>query len=310
MLPLGITMGDAAGIGPEIIIKTLASGRYAPESLLIYGDEAILKSTAKRLGYSDLFIPIRHCGFSLGEIKLGEIQAQAGKGAFLYLKTAIEDALSGKIKGITTAPLHKVSLKLAGYDYPGHTEILAELTHSPDVAMMLLNDEIRTLLATIHVPLSQVPALITRPSQERLIHLAHQVCLQLGISHPRIAIAGLNPHAGEEGRFGTEEQNIIIPAIQHMQSRGLQVSGPYPSDTVFMRARKGEFDIVIAQYHDQGLIPVKYLGLDKGVNVTVGLPIIRTSVDHGTAFDIAGQGIADPESLMTAIDVALNMEKI
>src|SRR5690606_9911239 len=184
-----------------------------------------------------------------------------------------------------------------GADYPGHTEILAERSATTHYAMMLVNQELRVILATIHVPLNQVSAMITHSLELQTIRLAQRACIQAGIAKPRVAVAGLNPHAGEEGRFGREDIEVIEPAIQQARNEGIDASGPWPGDTVFMRARQGEFDIVVAQYHDQGLIPVKYMGLDQGVNVTVGLPFIRTSVDHGTAFDIAGQGVADPRSL-------------
>jgi len=206
-----------------------------------------------------------------------------------------------------TAPLSKHSMHLAGIDQPGHTEILAERTHTADYAMMLANDELRVLLVTIHIALADVPRAITLQAESRAIRLADRACRQMGIARPRIAVAGLNPHAGEDGKFGREDIDIIGPAIAQARDAGLDVSGPWPGDTVFMRARRGEFDIVVAQYHDQGLIPVKYLGLDQGVNVTVGLPFVRTSVDHGTAFDIAGKGVADAASLVAAFDLALSM---
>lgn len=305
-LPIALTMGDAAGIGPEIIIKTLAESAQT-DQLLVYGDENILRQTAIRLGMPNLTIPIRTCCPPLPPITMGKAQAAAGEGAYQFLRQAIEDCMSNKASAIVTAPLHKVSLKMAGYDFPGHTEILAALTHTPDVAMMLVNEELRIILVTIHVALSKVPQIINFEQECRIIRLAQQACLQMGITDPRIAVAGLNPHAGEEGRFGEEEIHIITPAIEAMRRQGINVSGPYPGDTIFMRARQGDFDIVIAQYHDQGLIPIKYLGIDEGVNVTVGLPFIRTSVDHGTAFDIAGKGIADPRSLQAAIRTALKM---
>src|SRR5690606_9681127 len=194
-----------------------------------------------------------------------------------------------------------------GDDYPGHTEILAERTGTRQYAMMLANPQLRVILVTIHVPLARVSALITYEHELETIRLAHQACRQARITRPRVAVAGLNPHAGEDGRFGREEIEIIEPAIRQARTEGIDASGPWPGDTVFMRARQSEFDIVVAQYHDQGLIPVKYLGVDEGVNVTVGLPFVRTSVDHGTAYGIAGQGIADPASLRTAYETALAM---
>jgi 4-hydroxythreonine-4-phosphate dehydrogenase len=220
---------------------------------------------------------------------------------------AIDDAQLGRIAAIVTAPLNKEAMHAAGLDFPGHTEILAQRSGTEHVAMMLVNEQLRVILTTIHLALSDVPKTITQALELRTIELAHQACQGMGIENPRIAVAGLNPHAGENGKFGREEIEVIVPAIQRARAQGINVTGPWPGDTIFMRARRGEFDMVVAQYHDQGLIPIKYLGVDEGVNVTVGLPFVRTSVDHGTAFDIAGQGIADPASLETAFKLAMRM---
>ncbi len=333
VLPLGITMGDAAGIGPELVIKLFVQGLPAPA--VVYGDAGNLARAAGFLqathvqvqafpgitawqqagaltglqGDGSVHIPVIACAPPIpASLPLGQASKIGGQGAYAYLCQAIDDAMLGQIAAIVTAPLHKVSLKMAGVDHPGHTEILAQRSGARHVGMMLLNDELRVLLVSIHIPLSAVPQQVTHENECTAIRLAHQACRQLGIAHPRIAVAGLNPHAGEEGRFGQEDIKIIAPAIEHMREQGMNVSGPYPGDTIFMRARKGEFDIVVAQYHDQGLIPVKYLGVDNGVNVTVGLPFIRTSVDHGTAFDIAGKGIADESSLRVAFELAMKMK--
>ena len=365
--PIGLTMGDAAGIGPELIVMLFQQGIEVP--CVVYGDgfslqraidllgvttvhlqrfesvEAFCKSdcyrayaqiarqggvavaisetersescasdsaterkTVNNKQQAEIILPFIDVGVELDEqVVYGQTSALAGDAAFRFLKQAIDDALANKISAIVTAPLHKVSLKLAGHDYPGHTEILAERAGVEHVGMMLLNDELRVILATIHIALADVPAQITAENQRITIGLAQQALSLLGLPQGQIAVAGLNPHAGEEGRFGLEEEQVISPVIKELQEQGIQVSGPYPGDTIFMRARRGEFDIVVAQYHDQGLIPVKYLGVDEGVNVTVGLPFIRTSVDHGTAFDIAGQGIADPASLLAALDLAIKM---
>jgi 4-hydroxythreonine-4-phosphate dehydrogenase len=206
-----------------------------------------------------------------------------------------------------TAPLSKEAMKAAGLTYPGHTEILADKSGTSDFAMMLANDELRVILVTIHVALRQAIELVTRERVLRTIHLAERACRAYGIKRPRIAVAGLNPHAGEGGMFGTEDDSEIAPAVGDARRQGIDASGPWPGDTIFMRARRGEFDIVVAQYHDQGLIPVKYLGIEQGVNVTVGLPFVRTSVDHGTAFDIAGLGKADHASLRYALDQAVRL---
>ena len=318
--PLGITMGDAAGIGPEIALKCVFQG--CGEPLVVYGSAQRLSDVARMLG---LDVQIRRIddvrdarfaagtldvvdrGPDVGGVAWGQIDPRAGQAAYDYVCAAIDDAQLGRLRAIVTAPLNKASMHAAGIDYPGHTEILAERTGTSDFAMMLANDELRVLLVTIHIALADVPQAITAASEGRAIMLAHQACLQMGVQAPRVAIAGLNPHAGESGKFGREEIEVIAPAIASARALGIDASGPWPGDTVFMRARQGEFDIVVAQYHDQGLIPVKYLGLDQGVNVTVGLPFVRTSVDHGTAFDIAGQGIADHASLMAAIRLACRM---
>ncbi|NYT59087.1 4-hydroxythreonine-4-phosphate dehydrogenase PdxA [Alcaligenaceae bacterium] len=322
-LPIGFTMGDAAGIGPEIIVKLFAQG--LPKAALVYGDAGILDDTIRQLGLTNALrvelisepelalgqaglIPVLNRWRELpADLPAGQLSALAGRGAYEYLCHAIDDAMAGKLRAIVTAPLNKKAMQAGGADYPGHTEILAERSATQHYAMMLANQELRVILATIHVPISQVSTLLTQELELNTIQLAHRACLQAGIAKPRVAVAGLNPHAGEDGRFGQEEILLIEPAIRQAQALGIEASGPWPGDTVFMRARQGEFDIVVAQYHDQGLIPVKYLGIDQGVNVTVGLPFIRTSVDHGTAFDIAGQGVADPASLRAAYDLALTM---
>jgi len=310
LLPVGITMGDAAGIGPEIIVKLLAQGLPAPA--VVYGDAGVLQRTAHRLGLAIDNVSVVSCCPPLpDDLPVGQIDARAGRAAYDYVCAATDDALAGRLRAVVTAPLSKAAMQAGGIDYPGHTEILADRSGVQDFAMMLANDTLRVLLVTIHIPLAEVPAAVTREAERRAIRLAHQACLRLGIAYPRVAVAGLNPHAGEEGKFGREDIDVIAPAIAAARAEeGIDASGPWPGDTVFMRARQGEFDIVVAQYHDQGLIPVKYLGIDEGVNVTVGLPFVRTSVDHGTAFDIAGRGIADPRSLRAALDLALAMTPI
>lgn len=322
-LPVGITMGDAAGIGPEIIAKAFAQG--LPACTIVYGDAGVMQATLEDLELDDRLrieiisepeactnqegvIPILNRWQALPEtLKPGIAQAEAGRGAYEYLCHAIDDAMTERIRAIVTAPLNKKAMQMGGIDYPGHTEILAERSGTTNYAMMLANPELRVLLVTIHVPLASVPGLLSTEAELKTIRLAQLACLQAGLEHPRIAVAGLNPHAGEDGRFGREEIDIITPAIEAARAEGMDVTGPLPGDTVFMQARQGAFDIVVAQYHDQGLIPVKYLGVDQGVNVTVGLPFVRTSVDHGTAYNIAGKGVADPASLIAAYETALAM---
>ena len=317
-MPLAITLGDPAGIGPEIILKLFAQGLQAP--CLVYGDVGWLAEVAKRLA-----LPVTIQPYTPGEpvphvagiapvlqatepvpadLAIGQVSETAGRVAHQSLQSAIDDALAGNVRGIVTAPLNKQAIHLAGVKFPGHTEILAQRCGNVPVAMMLVNEQLRVLLVTIHVALRDVSELITLDLELQAIELAHRACLQMGIQKPRVAVAGLNPHAGEGGKFGPEEITVISPAIQLACNRGIQASGPWPGDTIFSRARTGEFDIVVAQYHDQGLIPIKYLGIDEGVNVTVGLPFVRTSVDHGTAFDIAGKGVASPDSLRQAVRLA------
>lgn len=315
--PLAITMGDPSGIGPEIVAKTILARSDLRHNVIV-GDPAVLAKAIARL---DGGLRLNEIG-TVADAKpegflnvlassrvetpppLGMVSAASGRMAYDAIVAAIDLARSGAVAGMITAPIHKEALAAAGLSYPGHTEILAERGGADRVAMMLANDDIRTVLVTIHCALAEAIRRADFAAQMSAIRLAHQGGRALGIAHPRIAVAGLNPHAGEGGLFGDEEIRIIAPAIAAARAEGIDASGPWPGDTVFMQARNGRFDVVVAQYHDQGLIPVKYLGLEKGVNITLGLPFIRTSPDHGTAFDIAGRGIADPKSLETAIDYA------
>ena len=315
-LPVAITMGDASGIGPEIVAKVLAKGHARA---IVYGSALVMREAVDRLG---LGLAVRVADspltarFAKGGIEVveateivelppvGEVSPVSGKAAFDAVVAAIQAARAGSVSAIVTAPINKKAMNSAGFHYSGHTEILTDYGGGKRVVMMLANDEIRTVLVTIHTSLRSAIVQADFDAQLTAIRLAHQGGQALGMETPRIAVAGLNPHAGEGGLFGDEEIRIIAPAIKVAQSEGIAVSGPWPGDTVYMQARKGHFDIVVAQYHDQGLIPVKYLGLEKGVNITLGLPFVRTSPDHGTAFDIAGKGIADPASLETAIAYA------
>lgn len=320
-IPVALTLGDAAGIGPEIVVKLHAQGLSAP--CVVYGDFGALQRTARMLGLpvqciaidtlermplqqqpGQLYVRSTHPALP-ADLPVGRVDARAGSAAVSALRMAIDDAMQHKVRAIVTAPLNKESMHAAGIDFPGHTEILAEQSGTEHVAMMLVNDQLRVILATIHIPLADVSRTLTVELERRTIELAHRACVAMGVKAPRVAVAGLNPHAGEQRKFGNEDLDIIAPAIALARAQGIDATGPWPGDTVFMRARQGEFDICVAQYHDQGLIPIKYLGLDQGVNVTVGLPFVRTSVDHGTAFDIAGKGIADPSSLRTAFELAL-----
>lgn len=320
--PLAVTMGDPSGIGPEIVAK-LYLRRPDQRHWIVAGDPLVMENAFSALKSEVRVRPITsldEAAFEDGTIDVfctsrlsslppvSEVSAISGKAAFDAIVGAIQLAKAGHVGGIVTAPIHKEALAAAGVHYPGHTEILADYGGAAKVAMMLANEDIRTVLVTIHCSLSQAIARGDFAAQMDAIRLAHRGAQALGIASPRVAVAGLNPHAGEGGLFGDEEIRIIRPAIEAARAEGIDASGPWPGDTVFMQARMGRFDIVVAQYHDQGLIPVKYMGLDRGVNVTLGLPFVRTSPDHGTAFDIAGSGNADPTSLETAFDYALKLK--
>lgn len=325
--PIAITMGDASGISPEIIVKAL-SKKPKLNAIVIGSVEAMhraLQLVDPNMQVELLNNPKDFCldnsVSANGVIKVievanfaelpnyGYVSKQSGQASFDAIIHAISLAKSNLISAIVTAPINKEALAIAGIKYPGHTEILADYGDANKVAMMLINDEIRTVLVTIHMALKDAIERANYFAQMSAIQLAHDGAKALGINYPRVAVAGLNPHAGEGGLFGREEIEIIEPAILASQKLGMDVSGPWPGDTIFMQARQGKFDVVVAQYHDQGLIPVKYMGLEKGVNITLGLPFIRTSPDHGTAFDIAGKGIACPISLETAIDCAVTLIK-
>jgi len=317
---VAVTMGDPAGIGPEIIARAFADPDFREENrALVVGDAGILERAIRLLD-----LPLRanavadpeEAAFEPGtvdvlaetelpeDLPFGELDARAGDAAFRYVEKATELASAGRVAAVATAPLNKEAMHLAGHKYPGHTEILADLTGTRDYAMMLVTDELKVIHVSTHVSLREA---IERARPERelaVIRLAHESLRKLGFDEPRIAVAGLNPHAGENGLFGTEDAEHIAPAIAAAADEGMDATGPWPPDTVLMRARRGEFDVVVVQYHDQGHIPVKLMGFDTGVNVTVGLPFFRTSVDHGTAFDIAGTGEAEPASLRAALDLA------
>lgn len=324
-LPLAITMGDAAGIGPEIIAKYIeaqgAAGLVvigAPSSLrrafaalgskraiMTLAPEAALEMAAKN-GANDP-LPVISVGELPEDLPFGRIDARAGKLAYEAICLAIDLAKAGRIGALVTAPIHKEAFAAAGVPFPGHTEILADRTGTKDFGMMLATKDLRVVLVSIHVSLREALERVTPENILRTIRLADQGCRALGLANPRIAVAGLNPHAGEGGLFGREEIETIAPAVNIAEAQGFAVSGPFAPDTVFMRARQGHFDVVVSQYHDQGLIPIKLGGIEDGVNITLGLPIIRTSVDHGTAFDIAGKGLASPASLGLAIEAARRM---
>jgi 4-phospho-D-threonate 3-dehydrogenase / 4-phospho-D-erythronate 3-dehydrogenase len=317
---IAVTMGDPAGIGPEIVAKAFAEEGFRDEGRsLVVGDPEILERAAKLLelplraneisepeeaAFEPGAVDVLAVGEVLGDLPFGELDARAGDAAFRYVQRATELANERRVAAIATAPLNKEAMHLAGHKYPGHTEILAELTGTKAYAMMLVTDELKVIHVSTHVSLREAIERV-RPGRElAVIRLAHDALRKLGVENPKVAVAGLNPHAGENGLFGTEDLEHIAPAVEEAKEQGIEASGPWPPDTVLMRARRGEFDVVVVQYHDQGHIPVKLMGFEAGVNVTVGLPFFRTSVDHGTAFDIAGTGKADHASMQAAIDLA------
>jgi 4-hydroxythreonine-4-phosphate dehydrogenase len=235
------------------------------------------------------------------------VSAEAGRAAYDVICRAVRDAQAGIVDGIATAPVSKLAFARAGLPWKGHTDLLAELTAAPRVAMMFWSEPLKVVLASVHVALSDVSRTVTRDVLDGVIDLSARELPRFGVGAPRLALAGLNPHAGEEGVIGTEEQHVLRPAVEAARARGIDIRGPFPGDTIFLRASRGEFDAVIACYHDQGLIPIKLLAFGRAVNVTLGLPIIRTSVDHGTAFDIAGKGVADPSSMIEATLLAARL---
>jgi 4-phospho-D-threonate 3-dehydrogenase / 4-phospho-D-erythronate 3-dehydrogenase len=323
---IAITMGDAAGIGPEIVMKALASPDVrAICKPLVIGDAQRLRVAGglvnSRLRVEALDDP-QEAAFGHGNVEcidlnlipedlpFGVTSAIAGEAAFRYVERAVRIVEAGQAQAICTAPLSKEALHAAGHKYPGHTELLAALTHTPEVSMMLVAPKLRVIHVTTHMGLLDAIARIDAPLVGRVITRAHETLARAGIAKPRIGVCGINPHAGENGLFGRgEEAGKIEPAIREARARGIDVKGPLPADTLFFLAARGDFDIVVAMYHDQGHGPIKVLGLEAGVNITVGLPVVRTSVDHGTAFDIAGTGVADERSLIEALRQAAELAR-
>ena len=324
-LPLiAVTMGDPAGIGPEVVLKAVAEPRVRQACrVVVVGDEALLRAAADRLGLAadwqrldsiedldpEADLSCLHVGDCPPEVLFAARPTKAGGAAALdYISTAVKAALAGRLDAVATAPINKQSIAMAGSRFAGHTDMLAALTGAERAVMMLVGGPLRVALVTHHIPLSQVPMAI---APEEIVATARVVANGLrrffGIAEPRVAVCGLNPHASDGSRFGDEELRLIEPAIVELRHGGLAVKGPLPPDTCFVRAARDEFDAVIAMYHDQGLIPLKLLAFESAVNVTLGLPIIRTSVDHGTAYDIAGRGVANPTSMVEAIVLAARM---
>ena len=340
MKPLiAITMGDPAGIGPEVVCKALSKSLVSRWCRpVIIGDYAVLRHYMKNLkprptihrvttpeevdpsGTRLAIIDLK--SVRLSRLKIGRPNAESGRAAVKFIQMATQLALDGRLSAIVTAPISKEAIRAAGYSYPGHTELLADLSGNPEVRMLMVaplppaairypKRYLRILLATTHLSLRNLPRHLTRRRLQTSIRLAHEAAVRyFGLPRPRLAVAALNPHAGEGGLFGREETAVIQPAIAQSRRNGIPVTGPWPADTLIRRAFEGKVDMVVAMYHDQALIPLKLLGFGRAVNITVGLPFIRTSVDHGTATDIAGQGIADPGSLIEAIRLAAQMAAV
>ena len=312
---IAITMGDPAGIGPEVLLKAVTAGRVKRCcNPIILGDENILNHIARKLGLADHLPRLTVHNLSAlntATIKPGRAYKRCGKAMICYIETAARMALSGAVDAMVTGPISKEAIRKGGSPFPGHTEMLASLTGTEDYAMMLGGKKLKVVLVTIHEPVRRIPTLLTKERVIKTLRVTHEsFTTYFGKKHPRIAVAALNPHGGEGGLFGNEEAEVIIPAVQWARRHGIDASDPQPPDTLFYRVvKKGEFDVVVAMYHDQGLIPLKLLHFDDGVNVTLGLPIIRTSVDHGTAYDIAWQGSASPRSMIAAIEMAAMMAK-
>ena len=321
---IAITMGDAAGVGPEIIVKALAhADLYDRCRPLVIGDARRLETAARLCGLSLSVQGVKGVAdteFTSGRIDcidvggipedlpFGRLSAVAGDVAYRCIAKAVDLAVAGEVGAICTAPLNKEALHAGGHIYPGHTELLADLCGVPEVSMMLTAPGLRVIHVTVHIGLIDAIAKIEPGLVERTIARGHATLEKAGIANPRIGVCGINPHAGENGLFGRgEEEEKIIPAVLRCQARGWRVEGPLPADTLFFRAARGDFDLVVAMYHDQGHGPVKVMGIEAGVNITVGLPVVRTSVDHGTAFDIAGTGLADERSLLEALRQAITL---
>jgi 4-hydroxythreonine-4-phosphate dehydrogenase len=319
-------MGDPAGIGPEIIAKVIDSGELAPLCRPVtVGDAGVMRKVIGEMGLSVAVHTIAAPSeaapekgrldvldlrmVDLANHQWGRPDISSGRAVVAYVKKAVEAALAGEADAVVTAPISKEMMNAAGHRYAGHTELLADLTNTKEYGMLFVGGGLRVVLATIHVALKDVPKQITTDAVYRTLRLAHKAMRSFGIGKPRIGVAALNPHAGEGRLFGSEEWDTILPAVIKARSEGIDASDPVPADTLFYKARNNHYDIVVAMYHDQGLAPLKMLAFGNAVNVTIGLPIIRTSVDHGTAFDIAGKGCADPSSLLEAVKLAVALAR-
>jgi 4-phospho-D-threonate 3-dehydrogenase / 4-phospho-D-erythronate 3-dehydrogenase len=318
---IAITMGDGAGVGPEIILKTFNDDKSKSKNLFIIGDLSVLEEVKKQLGYNKLELESIHelqqVNWSSDTVKVWDMQLLktgdfqpgvvskiSGDASFKYVIQSIRLANEGKIAAVVTGPICKEAIQSAGHNYAGHTEIFAAYTSTGNYAMLLYDEKLSVIHVSTHIPMADAISTLNQGRIERVIQLAEDSMKKILSRSPKIAVAGINPHAGENGLFGKQEIEIIRPAVENMKKAGIDVSGPFAPDTVFLRTLQGHFDIVVAMYHDQGHIPMKLLSFDTGVNISVGLPVVRTSVDHGTAFDIAWKGMAKNDSLLKAIYLA------
>ncbi len=303
-------MGDPNGVGPEVVVKALADSG-AEYDAVVYGSRDVFYAASELAGVFPEYTIVQPFELGMSDVVPGKVDRKTGEASLAYIQSAVAAAMSGEIDAVVTAPISKESTHLAGSPYPGHTEMLKDLTGAENAVMMFEGGKFRVVLVTIHTALANVPGLITKERVLSTIVITHESLRTLfGIDSPRIAVCGLNPHAGESGAFGNEEIVHIIPAVLEARKLGIDAEGPYPADTLFFHANKGKWDAVVAMYHDQGLIPFKMLSFEEGVNMTTGLPIIRTSPDHGTAYDIAWKGIADPSSMKAAINVAVRLARV
>ena len=313
-----VTMGDPAGIGPEICLKLLGNTELATKCIVIvFGDRVVMEQAAdlcglpkpkkyiRGLAEADTSCVLDIGAIALDQFEIGTVTAATGRAGYAYVENAINAALSGQVAAVTTAPLNKEALHAAEIPYPGHTEIFTALTHAQRSCMLQYSSEVRCVFATTHLPYAEVPAVLTKERILETLELGAQAMRRIRKSEPQIGVLGLNPHAGEHGLFGKEEETVIAPAIEAARVNGFEVEGPIPPDTAFLPTKRRATDLFVCMYHDQGHIPLKALCFDEAVNITLGLPIVRTSVDHGTALDIAGQGKANPNSLFEAVKLAL-----
>ena len=303
---IALTMGDPAGIGPEIAVRlarAAAAGKTSPAEILLYGAPDVIDEAVRRFtpGFRPQVVPCSDLKFA--QMHPGKLDARCGLSALECFRTATLDAIAGKVDAVVTCPINKAAVNLAGIPFTGHTELLASLCGVHDFVMMQSAGELRVVFVTTHIPLAKVPSAVTFDRIVTVTHLLRDAIIAEGIAHPKIAVAALNPHAGENGNMGMEDENVVKPAVRALADEGIRIEGPFPPDTLFIESIRSQFDGIVSMYHDQGHIPFKMLAFDRGVNSTLGLPVIRTSVDHGTAFEIAWKGVASIGSLASAYEL-------